>query len=172
MMQQDLIEIDAAEHYQKNSHRNRCYLASSQGKIMLSVPLQKGKHQQKPIKNVIISYAENWVALHLKTMLTNYHKAPFFDYLYPEIELILKEKPKYLHELNWSCLRLIFNSFRWQPIVAYHLHYHQERGLPSARILPAYPQVFENKVSFIPDLSVLDLLFCMGPQSKYILTPS
>ena len=92
LMNHDSIEIQAAEHYQKNSLRNRCYLTGSQGKYLLSVPLVKGKNQQQKIKDVRISYDFDWTTLHLKTISNNYIKSPFFNHYYPAIVQILMKK--------------------------------------------------------------------------------
>ncbi len=169
MMQQTLIEIDADEHYQKNSYRNRCHLASSQGKILLSVPLKKGKNQQQPIREVLIAYDQNWVDLHLKTLHNNYRRSAFFDYLYPPIYQILKSHPKYLIDLNWASLEFVFKVLHWNPTIAYQIHYTNVAVSPPKSIRLAYPQLFEDKTGFLDDLSIVDLLMCIGPQIKYIL---
>lgn len=165
------IVIDASEHYQKNSFRNRCYLASSQGKIILSVPLKKGKNQQMPIRDVQIAYDYDWVRQHLRTIGNNYKRAPYYEYFMPEIERILQSRHTLLIDLNWDILLFICRVFRWSPSIAYSIEFNkiENQDTHTFHSIP-YPQLFENKFPFIPDLSILDLLFCMGPQIKYILT--
>jgi WbqC-like protein family len=164
------IIIDAGEHYQKNSLRNRCYLASSQGKILLSVPLTKGKNQQMPIREVRIAYEFDWVKQHLRTIETNYKRAPYYPYYIHEIERILKSRHTWLIDLNWEIILFVCNAFKWSPAMAYSLEFNKDKKKDTKLFhsIP-YPQLFENKFPFIPDLSILDLLFCMGPQIKYIL---
>ncbi|MEO5581346.1 MAG: WbqC family protein [Saprospiraceae bacterium] len=164
------IVIDTGEHYQKNSLRNRCYLASNQGKILLSVPLTKGKHQQMPIQDVRIAYEYDWVRQHLRTIENNYKRAPYYEYYMPEIERILQSHHRLLLDLNWEIMLFICRVFRWNPLMAYSIEFNkgENQDIHFFHSIP-YPQLFENKFPFIPDLSILDLLFCMGPQIKYIL---
>ena len=168
LMNHDSIEIQAAEHYQKNSLRNRCYLTGSQGKYLLSVPLVKGKNQQQKIKDVRISYDFDWTTLHLKTISNNYIKSPFFNHYYPGIVQILMKKEKFLLDLNWEILRFLLSAYATDKNISYRLEFQDPttQSRPPALLKP-YPQLFESKTGFIPDLSILDLLFCMGPTRKY-----
>ncbi len=171
MMKQDVILIEYDETYQKNSLRNRCYLACSQGVQFLTVPLVKGKHQQMPIHQVRIAYDENWPIQHLRYLQTNYCKAPYFSHYIEEVREILLARPILLIELNWTILQFISKAFQWKPCWSCSLQHGEplnSRNNHLAELNP-YPQVFEDRHGFIPNLSVLDLLFCIGPQVKYIL---
>ena len=79
------VWLEAHEHYQKRSFRNKTELLSAQGRHTLTIPLQKGKHQQQPIQEVKIAYHEPWQALHIKTLQTCYQSAPFYDHYRAEI---------------------------------------------------------------------------------------
>lgn len=163
------IILDTAEHYQKNSTRNRCYLASAQGKILLSVPLIKGKHEQMPIRDVRIAYDFDWCTQHIRTMGTGYRRAPFYEYFIDDIRRILFSKPVFLIDLNWEILLFICKSFHWNPSISCSLAFEKSNDLDFLLLrTPVYPQVFENKIQFIADLSILDLMFCIGPQIKYL----
>lgn len=164
------IIIDAAEHYQKNSSRNRCYLASAQGKILLSVPLVKGKHEQMPIRDVRIAYDFDWANQHVRTIGTCYKRSPFYDHFIDDIQRILNSKPEFLLDLNWEILLFICHAFNWKPSISYSLIFEKKHASGIGQtITPVYPQVFENKIQFLSDLSILDLMFCIGPQIKYLL---
>lgn len=80
------ISIEAHEHYQKGSYRNRCHIATSQGVHPLSVPLKKGKNAQMPIKEVQIAYDVNWQRLHWQSLKTAYGSAPFWEHYAPVLE--------------------------------------------------------------------------------------
>lgn len=170
MLQRQHIEMEYDETFQKNSLRNRCYLASSQGARFISVPLVKGKHQQQPIRQVRIAYDENWPLKHLRCIETNYSKAPFYSHYIDEVRQILYAHPIHLIELNWSIMQFLSSSFQWNPCWSCSLEHGQplnQQGKHHTSFRP-YPQVFEDKLGFLPNLSVLDLLFCIGPQPKYI----
>lgn len=170
MMQHQHLLLEYGENYQKNSLRNRCYLASSQGVQLLSVPLLKGKHQQQPIYEVRIAYHENWPLKHLRSIETNYNKAPFYPHFIDAIQAILNAKPVFLVDLNWSILEFLFQTFSWYPSISCSLD-HDTSDLNqkiNKQTFKPYPQQFEDKLNFLPNLSILDLLFCIGPQTKYI----
>ncbi|NJK84178.1 MAG: WbqC family protein [Saprospiraceae bacterium] len=74
--------LEQHENYLKRSYRNRCHLAAANGILRLSIPLEKGKNQQMPIRSVKIAYDEPWQKQHLKSIHTAYGNAPFFnDYM-------------------------------------------------------------------------------------------
>lgn len=171
MLQHQTVTIEYDENYQKNSLRNRCYLATSQGIQFLTVPLVKGKHQRQIIHQVRIAYDENWPVQHLRCMETNYNKAPYYSHYIREIQQLLYSHPDTLIELNWSILRFLSRAFHWFPSWSCSLDFGPSLNIHPSPDLPdfkPYPQVFEDLHGFLPNLSVLDLLFCIGPQLKYI----
>lgn len=167
-----LVVIEAAENYQKNSLRNRCYLTSPSGKIMLSVPLCKGKHQQLSIREVKIAHQLPWISNHVRSISNFYRRAPFFDYFFGDIEAILSKKQTFLLDLNWDLLQYICSCFGWNPNIAYSLDFIPPRQKGPSEIDDhlVYPQLFQDKTGFVSGLSILDLMFCIGPQVKYLTT--
>ncbi|NJL75083.1 MAG: WbqC family protein [Saprospiraceae bacterium] len=79
LMIADIAYIEQHEHYVKGSYRNRCHIAGANSMLRLSVPLQKGKNQQMPIKEVRIAYDEPWQNQHWMTLQSAYRKAPFLN---------------------------------------------------------------------------------------------
>ncbi len=178
--------IEACENYNKGSFRNKFSVMSSGGTTTLSVPLDKGKNNSKPIKEVTISYAENWQQNHLRTIQTNYGKSPFFEDYFPEIERIYSVDFEYLFDLNKKALDLISQLLSLNLPIETTTEYQSDYSLNQSEIkdyrniitpkldtknynFKTYPQVFEDRHGFIPNLSILDLLFCMGPESLIIL---
>ncbi len=180
------IWLEQHEHYIKRSYRNRCHINTTHGVLRLSVPLEKGKNQQMPIREVKISYNEPWQKYHLKSIYTAYGNAPFFEDYIEELSSIYKKNYKYLFDLNLHLLKWFMDLYHIKTIVNLTLSYdkeieniHDYRNLISPQSLHdthfspiAYAQVFEEKQSFIPNLSILDLLFCTGPQGILILENS
>jgi len=138
-IQRSTVLFEACEHYQKRSHRNRYVLNSSQGRLELSIPLRKGKNQQCPIRDVQISYDEPWHVRHFQTIRSTYGKSAFFEYYGDGIEKILHKKHSFLFDLN---------------------------SLPVPK---PYAQPWQDKLGFVSELSILDVLFCCGPESAMVL---
>jgi hypothetical protein len=182
------IALEQFEHYQKRSYRNRCHIASAQGVQRLSVPLQKGKNQQMPIREVRLTYDQPWQKQMIHTIETAYRRAPFFEDYGPDLLDILTQKHDFLFELNLRLLEQIMQYLRlpvqWSlsetyeptptpPIVDLRnqirpLHAPLDPGFHPAY----YSQVFEDRFGFSPNLSIIDLLFCMGPEASSTLRAS
>lgn len=175
--------VEAQEHYQKRSYRNRCHIAGANGPMRLSVPLEKGKHEQQPITQVEIAYRKNWHSEHWHSIRSAYGKAPFFEFYAEEIRPLLYAKPDYLFELNLATIRKLLELLQLDCSVQLTETYRHQaaEGVRDLRgsIHPkqprldfqaaAYPQVFLERHGFLPNLSILDLLFCAGPQSAVLL---
>lgn len=182
-----VVVLDQQEHYQKGSYRNRAHIAGANGLLRLSIPLRKGKHQQMPIREVEIAYDEDWQRLHWQTLQSAYGKAPFFEHYAPELEPLFLQPLPFLFDWNLQCLKLLIDllgldadlqtSSQYYTALPEgwtdarnHIHpkAHRQEG-PPQDAAPTYMQVFQDKNGFIPDLSVLDLLFCLGPQAVLYL---
>ena len=180
----DILKIEKYEHYQKVSFRNRCYIAGPNGMILLSVPLSKGKNQRTIMKEVRISHAENWQALHWKTLTSAYRRSPWFEYFEGALEDLYTRKFDFLLDWNMACLNWVNQALGISPAIsftaAFEKSYEPEAGILDQRdlmipgqlpatTLPEYQQVFGERTGFIPNLSILDLLFCEGKRSLELL---
>ena len=179
------VYLEACEQYQKGSYRNRCVLASGEGPLLLSIPLQKGKHQQSPIREVRIDYSLPWQRQHWRTIRTCYGSAPFF----PHYEALIRawyedRRPTFLWDYCLSLQTDLLGIFRLSPSIflteTYQTHYPAEGeildfrqaihpkkpGAYATRPPLPYPQIFEDRQGFLPDLSILDFLLCQGPNIR------
>lgn len=176
------VYLEAQEHYQKRSYRNRAYLAGANGSMLLSVPLQKGKHQQMPIHKVAVDYSKPWFGEHWHSIKSAYGKSPFFEFYTEPLEAILRSRPDHLFDLNRILLLQLLKQLHLKVDVRETTEY---GGVPEGTLdlreaihpkhpklafepLP-YPQVFKERHGFLPNLSILDLLFCSGPQAPLLL---
>lgn len=181
-MQTPDILLEACEHYQKRSFRNRYWIGSHQGRLELSIPLCKGKNMRQNIRDVKISYAADWPGRHYKALQTSYGNAAFFLYYKDELNELLFSKPAFLFDFNLRCLEFINKQLKAGWSVSCTTHYSDSctsdtHDLRSA-ILPktiaslplrSYYQVYSAATGFLPQLSILDLLFHKGPESLSFL---
>ena len=99
------VFLESDESYVKGSFRNKAFIVTSNGKQRLSIPLKRGKHQQKNIQTVEISYNEDWQRQHWKSIKTAYENAPYWeDYSYDIASLLLQADKKTLWEYNLNVL--------------------------------------------------------------------
>lgn len=173
------ILLEASENYQKRSWRNKYRILAANGPMNLSIPLKKGKNNQKPIKETEISYDELWVTNHINTITSAYSSAPYFDFYSVEVFSLLKNRFRYLYDLNKELLKWSMQILSISiPIMETHnfCHLYEERNIKDWRNTnmlkiqnlensPTYPQVFEEKFGFISNLSILDCIFCLGPET-------
>jgi len=167
------------------SFRNRCQIASAQGRINLSIPLAKGRDQKTLMKDVRIADTYSWQDQHWKTILACYSRSPWFEYYRDELEQLYSRPFIFLKDWNlacfeWTCralalpVRVAFTE-AWRP--EYEGEWLDLRGkLAPKNILETdlavpvvYRQVFEEITGFIPNLSILDLLFCEGQRARSLL---
>jgi WbqC-like protein family len=162
----NLLELEAAEHYQKGGWRNRCAIAGPNGVQRLSIPLLKGKHQQTPIREVRIAYSENWPLQHWRSIQTAYGNAPFFEFYADELAHFYSQKPIFLFDFNYELISFILKKMKWNGQTITSSDYLGALPEPAFSQLVRYPQVFEDRHGFLPDLSVLDWLFCQGVNAR------
>lgn len=174
--------IEQHEHYQKNSFRNRTYIAAANGPLCLSIPLRKGKNEQQSIREVQISHDEHWQQRHWKSIQSAYGNAPYFLYYADALATFFQKKYEFLFDWNWDLLqcllRLLAVETPLQATTAYTTDVQRPvvdyRGCfqPGKLTHPSvtYPQLFVEKHGFLPNLSILDLLFCVGPQASLYLS--
>ncbi len=176
------------ENFQKGGFRNRCRIAGPNGPLLLTVPLQKGKHKAQPIQEVQIDYRKKWARQHWQSIQTAYGKAPFFDFYAEAIQHCYESPPIYLWEWQARCRSLIKGfiplSISFSETELYLWEWPDETLDLRNRIrsssetvhpwfIPAaYPQLFRERYGFLPNLSILDLLFCTGPQAEEYLLAS
>lgn len=178
LIQHKDVGIEYQESYRKQTYRNRCYIDSPNGALALSVPIVHGS--SKKIKDIQISYRQNWVSEHLQALDTAYGKAPFYEVLRPELKNILQQQIPTLIELNHILLKQILQWLRintslipttmWQrePTVPDYREAFHPKKKASWQCAP-YRQMFDHKHGFLPNLSVIDLLCNEGPAAYDLL---
>lgn len=184
--QADAVWLEAEEHYLKQTYRNRCILLNVSGSVELSIPVSKTVPNHCPIREMRISYAENWPRNHWRSIETSYSTSPYFLYYRDYLEPFYLRRYDWLWDFNLEMLsvmlRLLRLPERHRLTVAYEAQPSGKgdfRALihPKRRPEPDYPfrgqepyrQVFAGQQPFTPNLSVLDLLCNLGPESAEYL---
>lgn len=179
------IEFEEYENYQKGSFRNRTPVPGANGVINLSVPLQKGRDQKALFRDIKIDYRENWMVQHIRTLDACYNRAPFYEFYRDSIRDLLNQEETYLMSLDKKLVQWVLKMLKAKPVISsterYSLKVQEEivdarnSILPGRDLsidIPEYAQVFEDRIGFKPNMSILDLLFCQGPASAGLLKSS
>lgn len=185
-----ILILEAHENYQKGSYRNRCHIAGANGLMRLSIPLRKGKNKQLGILQTEISYDEPWISQHWHSIKSAYGNAPYFPYYQDELQDVFQQKPRFLFEWNKALVQLVIDLLQLPIEIRESDHYstsvsdeihdlrghihpksHRQQVDHNFQAVP-YPQLFEERHGFLPNLSILDLLFCTGPQAILYLEES
>lgn len=182
----DEILVEKFEHYEKQSYRNRCHLKGPDRIEILTVPVVR-RHGKPVTAEVEIDYGQKWLNNHWRTIRTLYGKAAFFEYYAPDLHDILFKKPVFLCDLNLQimtlCLKWLKPGARLRETSSYkreppagvtdlrgRIHPKKEDACNGFYKSTEYPQVFGSK--FVPNLSIIDLIFNQGPAASVIVKAS
>jgi len=167
------VNIDVYEHFVKQTIRNRCTIVSSNGPLILSIPLINSGNKTLT-GHKIISYAENWQLKHWRAIESAYSNSPYFEFFEEEIKNSFFSKQELLIDYNQQLIKTIFSILRKPININFTESYQAESENDfrneekiDQRIVhfPSYYQVFQHSIGFIPNASMLDLLFNEGLQS-------
>ncbi len=184
------VFLEQHENYRKSSYRNRCYIAGPNGQHRLSIPLKKGKNEQQNIQQVEIAFNEPWPHQHWQAIQSAYGNAPFFEFYVDYFQPIFEQPDESLFAFNQRLFNTLLKVIPVTAKIEYTSEYHEEwpsdaddlrhfmlpkkmgREADDFYQAAPYPQVFQEKHGFLANLSILDLLFCTGPQTVQYLEKS
>ena len=180
--------IEQYDTYQKQTYRNRCIIATANGLQALTVPVEHEtlniKHETLKVKDLRISDHNNWRRNHWNALQSAYSESPFFDYYADDIHPFFEKKYEFLIDFNEAIRQKVCELLDIHPDVSYTSDFrlqtsdiidfreviHAKHPQPDKDFAPQrYWQVFEGKHGFQANLSILDLLFNMGPESIFYL---
>lgn len=173
------IVWEVHDNYQKQTYRNRCYICSDQGKKMLNIPIRHvgGSSGRQKYRDVRLDNSYAWQRLHWRSLETAYRTSPFFEFYEDELRPLYQQSFEFLLDFNFKSIEILTENlgvvFPSEQSQSYHPNpeaVRDCRGLVNAKDekgkdLPPYPQVFGERHGFISNLSMLDLLFNLGPES-------
>ena len=168
--------IEHHENFIKQSIRNRCEIYGANGKLILTVPKKRRNSSKTKISDIKISYEENWQRLHWTAIQSAYNSSPFFEYYKNKLKPFFKKKEPYLIKFNNKLQKIIFQILNEETNYKTSDQYNHTGSFVDLRNYSwknkkqeKYNQVFMEKHGFIPNLSILDLIFNLGPASSEYL---
>ena len=175
-----IINIEQFDNYSKQSYRNRTQILSANGVLNLSIPIKKNK-SEKVINSIEISYKEDWQKNHWRAITSAYKNSPYFDFFEDDLKVFYSNKYNLLIDYNIDQLKFIVKVLKQKKNIQLTKQYesnpesvidlrtiiHPKQSylcdkLVANKLDQSYYQTFENKISFTPNLSILDLLFNKG----------
>ena len=186
----DTVWVEGCDHYGKQTYRNRCTIAAPDGELALSIPTVKPNTLKCPMRDIRISDHGNWRHLHWNAIESAYNHTPFFEYYKDYFRPFYEKKYEFLADFNEELCRLICSLIDIQPDMERTSEYRTEFTLDETDFRESihpkkdftledtafspqpYYQVFQERLGFLPNLSIIDLLFNMGPESLLVLQKS
>ncbi|GAB1418226.1 WbqC family protein [Bacteroidales bacterium] len=181
-LQSQQIWIENWETYPKQTIRNRCYILTPAGVAHLTVPVVKTQGNHSLTCQIGIFYEDGWPRKHWRTLYSAYNKSPFFQYYRHHFEQFFETRFSTLIELNEAAIILILRllkhnlkhqpSSHWQtdwPDISDMRFNFQPKPFGFEDFFPEYQQVFSDRQAFVSNLSVLDLIFNLGPEASQYL---
>lgn len=162
---------DAA--YQKASFMNKMELPGSNGTVKLSIPIKGGRSVKASYKEVEIDHRSDWRVNHLRTIGSIYGNAPFYPFYENDIREMYGSNVTNLFQWNLRCFDFFIRNAKMSNMIHYKVAAKDEINSPAAGIdtpvdkhtFTPYQQVFADRIGFIPNMSCLDLLMNLGPDT-------
>ena len=176
ILQSEEIFIETKEHFIKQSFRNRCTIMGANGSQTLTIPKERKSSDKTLISDISISNQDNWQKSHWQSIVSAYNSSPFFEYYKDELLPFYNTKYSTLFDFNLKLTKTILELMQVEKKLNFTSKFQKEfNGLDfrSSKFIlknqEEYQQVFCEKYSFIPNLSILDVLFNLGPETTSYL---
>ena len=182
----DTVYLEQHDHFIKQTYRNRCVIATTQGPQALTVPVESPQGlriDKTEMKDVRISDHGSWRHLHWQALQSAYGESPFFEFYADDLHPFFEKHWDYLFDFNLAIMQKMCELLDIEPHIELTEEYMQPDGmvdyrdairpkhpLPDASFTPRpYYQVYQQKFGFLPNLSILDLLFNEGNEAVLYL---
>ncbi len=180
MVKSDVVFFELCDNYQKQTLRNRTEIYGANGKLALTVPVSYTQKNRQLYKDVTIANNGLWQQQHLKSLQSAYSMSPFFEFYIDDLIPLFEKQFNYILDFNLICFEVLNDCLQLNINVEQTKVFEKEpKGKTDLRRLVSrnyevhsfspYTQVFTEKHGFIPNLSILDLLFNEGPNAELYL---
>ncbi|WP_299109199.1 WbqC family protein [uncultured Tenacibaculum sp.] len=180
IFKEDSVIFEIEDNFQKQTYRNRCYIYGANGKLSLNIPVKhKISGSRKKTKDTLVENDFPWQQQHLKSLQSAYRASPFFEFYEDDLLPIFNKKYTYLQDVNIDTFLFVSEALElsnaYTKTAEYTLNATNDfRDLAIAKKgieieMDTYIQMFDDKYGFIPNLSILDLLFMEGPNTVSFL---
>ena len=168
------IVIDGEENFKKSTWRNRCRIVGANGIMMLTIPVIGGRGVKSKSKEVRIANDEPWQQRHWKSIRAAYGKSSFFYFYEERFQPFYEKKFEFLIDFNVELLQVCFDVLKWEKrvVVSRESEVSSQKSKVKSQKPKAvgqnfktYHQVFIERHGFIPELSIVDLIFNLGPEA-------
>jgi hypothetical protein len=185
----DTLYLEVEENYQKQSYRNRCIILSANGVLSLTIPVTKDRPKERT-RDIRIDNTLEWQKNHWTSIESAYSSAPFFEFLADDFAPFYRKTYRFLLDFTMPLLEMVLGHLEIHPTVKQTRVYQKEtepavddlRDMihpkkrmqkPDSAFEPAfYYQVFRDRYGFVPNLSIIDLLFNEGANAENVLKKS
>lgn len=178
-LQSEQVWVERCESFVKSSARNRCHFSSAAGVQLLTIPIQGGRDHHQLYHNTLVANTGHWQKKHWHSIQSAYASTPFFDYYAYRLEVFYQQPCENLFQFNCGLLTVLLGMLKTENKHRFTETFEKVPGRltdfrysseDSALQFPPYYQIFSDRHGFMPNLSIIDLLFHLGPQAKdYLL---
>ena len=175
MAAQNEVAFVKTNNYQKQTYRNRTEIYGPNGKLKLTIPILHKKNQKHQLDSEVEIFQESsWQKNHWKSLESSYRSSPFFEFYEDDLYPFFHQRQRRLMDLNISLIKKIFSLIDIEIVIKNTKEIYEFRELldtkkNSVYKTPIYNQVFNSKHGYINNLSILDLIFNLGPDSNFYL---
>lgn len=175
------IALEVFESYPKQTCRNRCYIATANKVLSLSVPVVKVDGSHTPTHRVSLCDAEPWRRNHWRTIESAYRNSAWYPHYDVGLATVINQRHDSLWTMNDALInhlaRVMKLSINYRKTEEWVAAPQQGLDLRNAfdtrmpafvddlAVFPRYFQNFADRYGFQPDLSIIDLLFNCGPDA-------
>ncbi len=185
LLNESNIGFPLYERYRKMSFLNRAVIPAANGLTTLSIPLVGGRETRQIIGDVRIDNSQDWQIRHWRTISSAYRRSPWFEYYEPELSAIYRAQYEFLYQWNLDLMNWVLKNLKtdidpriltlketegysWE--VENNLRPSNFQELKFTHDLPVYAQVFQDRIGFQANVSIIDLLFNEGNKTRSLLT--